>query len=122
MGGSWANHHLYAAGMVAGADQRSYATELDGLLHLMDIRGGCLGRGAECAGQADDHGTGSESCYLSQSSSSIPRSVFSSRYFTITGVYNETFQSAGAPFFTAREPGTTTAFSGTSNCASAVAR
>src|SRR5579864_7181040 len=52
--------------------------------------------------------------YLSQSSSSMPRSVFSSRYFTMTGVYSERFQSAAAPFFTAREPGTTTAFSGTS--------
>ena len=58
----------------------------------------------------------------SQSSSSIPRSVFSSRYFTITGVYNEIPHSAAAPFFTARDPGTTTAPSGTSSGVSGVAR
>lgn len=64
----------------------------------------------------------SHNSYRNQSSSSMPRSVFSSRYFTMTGVDSERFHSAAAPFFTARDPGTTTAFSGTSSDASAVAR
>ena len=45
--------------------------------------------------------------------SSTPRSVRSSRYFTITGVYSDSPHSAALPLVIAREPGTTTASSGT---------
>ncbi len=62
------------------------------------------------------------SFHRSQSSSSTPRSVFSSRYLTMTGVYSERFHSCPLPLVTAREPGTTTAFSGTSRGRSGAAR
>jgi hypothetical protein len=61
------------------------------------------------------------STYRSTSSSTSESSVFSSRYFTITGAATLSPHSAPLPFVTARDPGTTTAPSGITNGDSAVA-
>src|SRR6185437_4102424 len=53
--------------------------------------------------------------YRSQLSSAVARSVFSSRYFTMTGVWSESPSPAAQPPFTARAPGTTTAPAGISS-------
>src|ERR1700679_1519865 len=49
----------------------------------------------------------------SRSSSCARKSVFSSRYFTITGAYSDKPQSFPLPREIGRDPGTTTALSGT---------
>src|SRR5207253_680111 len=51
--------------------------------------------------------------YRSHRSSSVRASVRSSRYLTMTGVASDRPHSFPAPTVTAREPGTTTAPSGT---------
>src|ERR1700733_4357339 len=50
--------------------------------------------------------------YRSNSSRVVLRSVFSSRYLTMTGAYKVSPHSWPRPFETARDPGTTTAFAG----------
>ncbi len=124
----------------AGENEKSSANQLTGTHFCVDSVGNSCGSGGR-SGRRHYHGTRTEfvgepiidvvlrrdeahsrSCYRSQSSSSAPRSVFSSRYLTITGVYSESFHSAPLPFVTAREPGTTTAFSGTSSGLSGLAR
>ena len=49
------------------------------------------------------------------SSSAALASVFSSRYLMITGAYTDNPHSIALPRLNAREPGTTTAFSGTTS-------
>src|SRR5687767_5595025 len=53
--------------------------------------------------------------YLKRSSNLTAVSVFSSRYFTITGAYNPMPAFAPLPDFTGRVPGTTTAPAGISS-------
>ena len=60
--------------------------------------------------------------YRSKSSNSTPLSVFSSRYFTMTGVYTLSPHSAALPLVIARAPATTTAPSGTTSGSVSVAR
>src|SRR5689334_23316019 len=60
--------------------------------------------------------------HRSRSSSSIEPWVFSSRYFTMTGVYKLSPHSAALLLPMARDPGTTTAFSGITSGASALER
>lgn len=57
-------------------------------------------------------------CYRRMSSSRTFASVAAFRYFTITGVYKDRFQSFPRPLLIGREPGTTTALSGMINGAS----
>ena len=81
----------------------------------------CEGSGVY-VGRLRSWNTGSDLCgYRSRSSSWILVSVFSSRYFTITGVYSEIPQSTPLPRVIARDPATTTAPSGTISGWSSVA-
>ena len=61
-------------------------------------------------------------CHRSKSSRAALASVFSSRYLMITGAYTATPHSGAFPRFNGREPGTTTAPSGTTSGWSGVAR
>lgn len=63
-----------------------------------------------------------ESSQRSKSSNCVAASVFSSRYFTITGAYNATPHSRPFSVCTARAPGTTTAPAGISKGDSPVRR
>src|SRR5262249_45100087 len=83
-----------------------------------DGRGGDKCKFAFLGGVGVRHGKNQRS----RSSSSMLWSVFWSRYFTITGVYNDKFHSAALPLLMARAPGTTTAFSGTARGRSRSAR
>jgi hypothetical protein len=61
-------------------------------------------------------------CQRSRSSNCVAASVFSSRYFTITGAYSDRPHSRPFSVCTARAPGTTTAPAGISSGASPLRR
>src|ERR1051326_6382378 len=98
------------------------------LAQHLHMSGGMRPQVAEQSGHyhADENpggeGTPQTKFHRSPPSSSTLVSVFESRYFTITGVYSERPHSLALPLVMARLPGTTTAFSGTTNGESALER
>src|SRR5688500_20202523 len=80
------------------------------------MRNGLVARNADFA---PDHKPDTPDRHRSHDSSAVERSVRSSRYFTITGVWSDKPSSFPQPVVTARAPGTTTAPAGNSSGASA---